>query len=84
MTVQISLNEELSELVEANVASGHYASADDVVGNALRLLKETDHAKLKWLQQAWRVGIESGDAGEIDFEQIKAEGRALLKQRAAE
>lgn len=84
MTVEVSLPDELNELIVAKIASGRYASASDVVSDALRLLEQDDAAKLKWLREAYRIGIESGDAGELDFEEIKAEGRALLKQHAAE
>ncbi len=84
--VQVSLTDQLNEFVETGVASGRYASESDVISEALLLLvaQQSDEAKLKWLQEAYRVGIESGDAGELDFEALKAEGRARLKLRAAE
>ena len=64
------------------MTSGQYASASDVVTEALRLLEmqQVDAAKLKWLQEAIRLGLESGDAGEVDIEDIIAEAKA---QRAA-
>jgi antitoxin ParD1/3/4 len=84
--LQVFLPDELNDFVESNVASGRYASGSDVITEALRLLetRQADAAKLEWLREAYRVGIESGDAGELDFEALKAEGRARLKQRAAE
>ena len=47
------------------MTSGQYASASDVVTEALRLLEmqQADAVKLKWLQEAIRLGLESGDAG---------------------
>jgi antitoxin ParD1/3/4 len=38
----------------------------------------TEATKLKWLQEAYAVGIASGDAGELDFNAVKAEARRLL------
>jgi len=74
--VQVLLPDELNDFVETNLARGYYASASDVIGDALRLLETQQSAKLKWLQEAYRIGIESGDAGEIDIEEIIAEGKA--------
>ena len=81
MTVEVSLPDELNELIEAKIASGRYASASDVVSDALRLLEQDDAAKLKWLREAYRVGIESGDAGELDIEVVIAEARAQHMSR---
>jgi Arc/MetJ-type ribon-helix-helix transcriptional regulator len=35
-----------------------------------------------WLQNAWREGIDSGDAGEIDFAELKAEARRRLAPKS--
>lgn len=80
--VQVSLTDDLNDFVEISVASGQYASGNEVLTEGLRLLvsQQSDEAKLKWLREAYRVGIESGDAGEIDIEQLIAEARA---ERAA-
>jgi antitoxin ParD1/3/4 len=32
--------------------------------------------KLRLLRQAWQAGIDSGDAGEVDFKALKKEARA--------
>lgn len=79
--LQVSLTDDLKEFVNARVSSGEYASASEVISNALRLmgLQEENAAKLKWLQQAYREGIASGDAGEWDFEAFKIKARARLK-----
>lgn len=80
--VQVSLTDDLNDFVETSVASGQYASGNEVLTEGLRLLvsQQSDEAKLKWLREAYRVGIKSGDAGEIDIEQLIAEARA---ERAA-
>ena len=41
----IALTRPLATFVENEVASGHYASASEMVRNALRLLKEKEAAK---------------------------------------
>jgi antitoxin ParD1/3/4 len=84
--LQVSLPDDLNDFVESSVTSGQYASQNEVLTEGLRLLvsQQSDEAKLKWLREAYRLGIESGDAGELDFEALKAEGRARIKQRAAE
>ena len=82
MTMKISLPATFEAFIEAQVTSGQYASASDVVTETLRLLEmqQADAAKLRWLQEAIRLGLESGDAGEVDIEDIIAEANA---QRAA-
>ena len=80
--VQVLLSDDLNDFVETSVASGQYASGSEVLTEGLRLLvsQKPDEANLKWLQEAVRVGLESGDAGEVDIEELLAEARA---ERAA-
>lgn len=80
--VQVSLTDDLNDFVETSVASGQYASGSEVLTEGLRLLvsQQSDEAKLKWLQEAYRIGVESGDAVEVDIEELIAEARA---ERAA-
>jgi antitoxin ParD1/3/4 len=80
MMMNVSLPDDLRDFVESRVASGRYASASDLVQDALRLLEqhETDSAKLDWLRDAYRQGIESGDAGPLDVATVMAEARQTL------
>jgi len=81
MNITVSLTDELAKFIDAQVATGRYASSSEVVQEALRLMERFDQAeaeKLRWLQNAWREGIDSGDAGEIDFAELKAEARRRL------
>lgn len=85
MNVNISLSDDLDEFVKTRVASGRNSSASDVVVEALRLMErhgESDADKLAWLQNAYRQGIESGDAGPLDAADIKAEALARRNARA--
>jgi antitoxin ParD1/3/4 len=79
MNMNVSLTEELSEFVKAKVSSGRYTSASEVVREALRIMEQTEEARLAFLRNAWAAGQASGDAGPADFADIKAQGRALLK-----
>lgn len=67
------------------MAGGRYTSSSEVVKEALRLMKSLDRAeieKLHWLQNAWRVGIDSGDAKEMDFDELKREARRRLTAKS--
>jgi len=81
MNINVSLSDELAKFVDTQVATGRYASSSEVVQEALRLMERLDRAeaeRLHWLQNAWREGIDSGDAGEIDFAELKQEARQRL------
>lgn len=67
--------------VRRAVESGEYASASEVIQDALRLWRAHQVARaaeIDELRQAWREGIESGSATPLDFADIKAQGRAAL------
>jgi antitoxin ParD1/3/4 len=78
MNLDISLTEDLARFVEAKVSSGRYRSSSEVVREALRLMEtieREDAEKLRRLREAWREGIDSGDAGEMDFAALKQDAR---------
>ena len=76
--MNVSLPEELANFVKDKVSTGRYGSSSEVVREALRLMEKTEQQaaeKLAALRQAWKEGIDSGDAGEIDFAELKKEAR---------
>ena len=82
MNMNVSLPEELANFVKDKVLTGRYGSSSEVVREALRLMEKTEQQaaeKLAALRQAWKEGIDSGDAGEIDFAALKTEARARPK-----
>lgn len=84
MNMNVSLPEELATFVKAKVESGRYTSSSEVVREALRLLERHDQLnaeKLRLLKEAWQEGIDSGDAGEIDFARLKSDARRILEKR---
>ena len=84
MNISVSLTPELVGLIKTKVESGRYASTSEVVREALRLLERSDAREMDAsavLRRAWNDGVASGDAGELDFDAIKDEGRRLLAAR---
>jgi antitoxin ParD1/3/4 len=81
MNMNVSLTEELANFVKAKVSGGRYSSSSEVVREALRLMEKIEQQeaeKLRFLRQAWQEGIDSGDAGKVDFSALKQEARARL------
>lgn len=82
MAININLTPQLEELVRQKVASGLYNSASEVVREALRLMEREDQmraAALAQLRTDVRKGLDSGSAGPLDAEQIKASARKRLQ-----
>ncbi|MGO9265443.1 MAG: type II toxin-antitoxin system ParD family antitoxin [Candidatus Binataceae bacterium] len=77
--MNVSLTPELEKIVAERVTSGRYASASEVIREALRLLEERD--QLNQLRQEVRLGLEQLDQGRrrpFDtpaLERIKRQGR---------
>ena len=85
MNISISLTPELVGMMKAKVESGRYTSTSEVVREALRLLERADEREADErarLRQAWAEGIESDDAGPLDFAGLKAEARRRLASQA--
>jgi len=81
MNMNVSLTDELANFVKSKVSAGRYTSSSEVVREALRLMEKVEQQeaeKLNFLRQAWKEGLDSGDAGEVDFAALKKEARARL------
>ncbi len=87
----MTLPQELQQFVAGAIASGKYASPDEVVTTALRLLQDHER-KLSALRSDLRVGIEELERGEgiaIDgqdghnafFDDIERRGRERLAEK---
>src|SRR3954470_18234848 len=82
--LNVVIGEELARFVEAKVDSGEYASAQDVVEDALRLLASgdvADEAKLAALRSDWDEGGGSGGAGGVGRRESRAGTRASASSR---
>ncbi len=79
--MSIALPAPMADAVRRAVDAGEYASASEVIRDALRLwesrrqLRERD---LEVLRQRWDDGRASGRAGPLDIKRIIAEERARL------
>lgn len=71
----ISLGDHFTDFIDAQVESGRFKSASEVLRAGLRLLEERE-AKLQALRDAIREGEESGDALPFDLELFLAEMHA--------
>jgi antitoxin ParD1/3/4 len=76
MPSSYNIGERYEALVRGLVESGRYASASEVVRDALRLVEEREDqrkAKLDALREAIREGVESGPAIPADevFERLR-------------
>ena len=70
------------------VGSGRYASIDDVVSEALRMLKEHEPSPaldVETLRRLWREGVESGGykPAEEVFARLLAKYRGMAEERDA-
>ena len=74
-TTSLSLGEHWEVFIKNEVASGRYGSASEVVRDALRDMEERK-SKMEALKSALIDGEESGDAGELDIQDIKRKARA--------
>ncbi|MBN8506424.1 MAG: type II toxin-antitoxin system ParD family antitoxin [Burkholderiales bacterium] len=82
----VSLTPQPDAYVRAKVESGLYASASEVVREALRLLQEQDRLqaiKLEELRQEVRRGLSSGPTVPHDGAALKNDLRARRAKRAA-
>ena len=66
-TRNINLTDHFDRFIEAEVGSGRYGNASEVVREGLRLIerrKQEERARLKWLRGAVREGLDQIDRGE--------------------
>jgi antitoxin ParD1/3/4 len=87
--VNISLTAEMRAFLEAEVASGAYATTSEVVRDAIRLYqrrKAEDAARLEALRNEIDIGLAEADRGNlltVDAASVKARGRKRLTAATA-
>jgi antitoxin ParD1/3/4 len=73
-TRNINLTDHLDRFIEAEVGSGRYGNASEVVREGLRLIerrKREERAKFRWLRGAVREGLDQIHRGEgVEFSSI--------------
>jgi len=73
----ITLGEHFEGFIAAQIKAGRYGNASEVMRAGLRLLEERE-SKVEALRQALIEGEQSGDAGPLDFEEIRREARKQI------
>lgn len=83
-TLSLTLDAELAAQVDAAVASGAYASASEVVEEALLCWRERRvlEADPEALRRLWQEGLASGEGEPLDMAEIKRAARARLLEEA--
>jgi antitoxin ParD1/3/4 len=79
--VSVALTTEMTELVQQAVASGEYASASEVIREALREWKHRRAFRLPEqdeLRRLWAEGLASGPGRFASIDDIKQEARRRL------
>lgn len=95
MSMNISLSPELEQKINERVQSGMYASANEVIGESLRLLEEQEELrriKYETLKREVGVGVAQIERGEgLVYhsanelaEEIKSEARKIQQARGNE
>lgn len=76
--ISIALTPDLALLVKGAVDNGYYASASEVVREALRdwkIKQSLNEQRTQELRALWQEGLDSGSAGGLDMAEIKREAR---------
>ncbi len=70
----ITIGDHFEDFIAGQIDAGRYNNASEVIRSGLRLLEEHEQ-KVAALRQALIEGEESGDAGELDFAEIRRKAR---------
>lgn len=75
-TQTIHLGDYWTQFIETQLQTGRYTSINEIVSDSLRLLEERQASfKLETLRNVLIAGEESGDAGELNMQQIKQQAK---------
>ena len=81
--MNVSLTPKLEKLVQRKVASGRYASASEVIREALRMMEDqerTREQKLEELRREIQIGLDQAERGEVhEGDEVFAELRRIAK-----
>ena len=79
--LSIALTLDMAATVRQAVESGDYASASEVIREALREWKRkrgVDREIVEELRRLWQEGLDSGPSAPLDMDAIRREARARL------
>lgn len=75
-TMNVSVPDAMKDWVQSQIDGGKYASSSDYVRDLIRKDQQR-RDKLAALQAAVTLGIESAQAGDLDFDSIKRQAKDL-------
>ena len=81
--VSVALTTQQANLLREAVNSGEYATASEVVRDALRAWQEKWEARqadIRRLRELWDEGKASGPAQPLDFDALRKEARSKLAE----
>lgn len=70
----ITLGDHLMGFIQGQIGTGRYGTVSEVVRASLRLLEEHEQ-RVEALRQSLIDGAASGDAGHLDFDEIRRKAR---------
>jgi antitoxin ParD1/3/4 len=82
-TMNVNLTREMTEFVASELASGDYASASELVRDALRSLRrdrEFENQKLEILRRKLDLGIAQAERGEFSSRRVMDIAAAVLAE----
>ena len=82
-TMNINLTDEFAEFVAREIASGDYASASEMVRDALRLMRrdrEMDEVKLDLLRRHIQLGVSQAQSGDFSDRTVMQIAASVLDQ----
>ncbi|WP_375449514.1 type II toxin-antitoxin system ParD family antitoxin [uncultured Devosia sp.] len=82
-TMNINLTDEFARFVSGEIAAGEYASASEMVRDALRLMRrdrELDAYKLQMLKQHIDLGLSQGDNGDYSDRTVMQIATSILDE----
>jgi antitoxin ParD1/3/4 len=80
--LSVAVTVQQAEMLREAVNSGEYASASEVVREAIRAWQEkweTRQAELRRLRELWDEGKASGASAPLDFDELRREARKELQ-----
>lgn len=85
-SVSVQLSGEMAEVIEDAIASGDYASPDEVVRDAMRdwkVKRRVETVEIEELRRLYQEGIDSGPGidGEAVFERLRAKYAAMADEQ---
>jgi len=78
--LKVELDDATSKLVERQLETGNFASAEDVIHASLQMMDE-ERERIQALDAALQEGIDSGFVDDFDFDAFWAEKRRQHEER---